>query len=388
MTKAAPDINDTLCNEGDEGVRARHDKAHKLNGGDEVDPLPFVDMSTWRIDGAPPRQWGVYERFPLRNVALVSGEGAAGKTLLLLQLGVAHILNHDWLGMLPEPGAFLYVGAEDDADEIYRRLADILRHYGAEFSDLKGKFHLLTLVGEDAVLGLADRTGLVKPTSLFLRLMKAASEIKPMLIGIDTTADVFVGDENSRAEVRQFVGLLRRLAIASGGYVIANSHPSLTGINSGSGLSGSTGWHNSVRSRAYLTTVKTSKDEEPDPNLRMLQFKKSNYGPISHNVALRWESGVYKVVPSVGSLDKLAAEQHANDVFLKLLQRFEAEGRDVSAKPSPIYAPKLFALEAEAEGIEDKALAAAMRRLFSAKKIQVVTEGPKSKQRQRLVSGP
>ena len=113
----------------------------------------------------------------------------------------------------------------------------------------------------------------------------------------------------------------------------------------GSGLSGSTGWHNSVRSRAYLTTVKTSKDEEPDKNLRMLQFKKSNYGPISQNVALRWENGVYKLVPSIGSLDKLAAEQHADDVFLKLLQRFEAEERDVSAKPSPLYAPKLFALK-------------------------------------------
>ena len=124
--------------------------------------------------------------------------------------------------MLPEPGPFLYVGAEDDADEIYRRLEAILKHYGANFSDLNGKFYLLTLVGEDAVLGHAGRSGLVKPTPLFLRLMKAASEIKPVLIGIDTSADVFVGDENNRAEVRQFVGLLRRLAIAAGGYVIAN----------------------------------------------------------------------------------------------------------------------------------------------------------------------
>ena len=274
--------------------------------------------------------------------------------------------------------------AEDDNDEIYRRLADILKFYGADFPDLNGNFHLLTLVGEDAALGVGDRTGLVKPTPLFLRLMKAASEIKPALIGIDTAADVFAGDENNRAQVRQFIGLLRKLAIASGGYVMVNSHPSLTGINSGSGLSGSTGWHNSVRSRAYLTTVKTAKEEEPDPNLRMLQFKKSNYGPISHNVALRWDSGVYKLVPGAHNLDKLAAEQHADDVFLSLLKRFEAEGRAASPKPSSLYAPKLFALEAEAEGVEDKALAAAMRRLFRAKKIQVVTEGPQSRQRQRL----
>ena len=101
-------------------------------------PLPFVDMSAWRVnEGVPPREWGLRDLFPLRNVALLSGEGAAGKTLLLLQLGVAHALGRDWIGTLPEPGPFLYFGAEDEADEIHRRLADILKHYGADFPDLR-----------------------------------------------------------------------------------------------------------------------------------------------------------------------------------------------------------------------------------------------------------
>jgi hypothetical protein len=34
------------------------------------------------------------------------------------------------------------------------------------------------------------------------------------------------------------------------------SHPSLTGINSGTGLSGTTGWHNSVRARMYFVRPK------------------------------------------------------------------------------------------------------------------------------------
>jgi hypothetical protein len=54
-----------------------------------IEPLPFVDISSWRVDyGVPPREWGVLDLFPRRNVALLSGEGAAGKTLLQLQLGV------------------------------------------------------------------------------------------------------------------------------------------------------------------------------------------------------------------------------------------------------------------------------------------------------------
>jgi hypothetical protein len=126
-----------------------------------LDPLPSIDTSTWRVnEGVPPREWGVRDLFPRRSPALLSGEGATGKTLLLLQLGVAHALGRDWLGTLPEPGAFLYFGAEDDADEIHRRLADILKHYEADFPDLQGNIHLLTFAGEDALLGHADRTGL------------------------------------------------------------------------------------------------------------------------------------------------------------------------------------------------------------------------------------
>jgi AAA domain len=72
-----------------------------------VDPLPFIDTSTWRVnEGVPQREWGVRDLFPRRSPALLSGEGATGKTLLLLQLGVAHVLGRDWLGTLPEPGPF------------------------------------------------------------------------------------------------------------------------------------------------------------------------------------------------------------------------------------------------------------------------------------------
>jgi hypothetical protein len=43
---------------------------------------------------------------------------------------------------------------------------------------------------------------------------------------------------------------MTKLAIAANGAVVLVTHPSLTGINSDSGLSGSTAWHNSVRARA------------------------------------------------------------------------------------------------------------------------------------------
>jgi RecA-family ATPase len=264
-----------------------------------------------------------------------------------------------------------------------------LKHYNADFPDLQGIVHLLSFVGEDAVLGLADHTGVVKPTPLFMRLLKAAKEIKPVLIGIDTSADVFAGNENDRSQVRQFVGLLRRMAMAADAYVLVNSHPSLTGINSGTGMSGSTGWHNSVRARAYLTTPKAERDEEPDdPDARVLEFKKSNYGPISTSIALRWEHGVWVPASGAGALEQQLRDRKIDDLFLSLLDRFTREGRHVSDKHSSSYAPTRFVEEPEAAAAKatSRMLEAAMRRLFAAGKIQVVTEGPASRKRSHLVA--
>jgi RecA-family ATPase len=357
---------------------------------DEPPPLQFVDISSWRVDqGVPEREWGVRDLFPRRNVCLLSGEGAAGKTLLALQLGVAHMLGRDWLGRLPEPGAFLYFGAEDETDEIHRRLTDILKHYGSDFSDLAGDFHFLSYAGKDAVLGCAERDGLVKATPLFTQILKASITIKPVLIVLDTSADIAAISENDRAQVRQFVGLLRGLAMSSNSYVLVNTHPSLTGINTGTGLSGSTGWHNSVRARAYLTHPKSEDGAELDPNLRVLEFKKSNYGPISTSIELEWKHGVWVPIGGIGNLDKLSKEKNAERLFLTFLDRFAQQGRNVSERPKARnYAPAEFAQEGEAKaGLFKKPdFEGAMRRLFSAGAIEVQSYGPPSRGWTRLVT--
>jgi hypothetical protein len=44
----------------------------------------------------------------------------------------------------------------------------------------------------------------------------------------------------NRSQVQQFINLTTRLAIVANGALVLITHPSLTGINTGSGLSGST----------------------------------------------------------------------------------------------------------------------------------------------------
>ena len=350
-------------------------------------PLPFIDISNWDNEPAPKREWAVQDRMPLRQVSLFSGEGSIGKTVALLQLSGATVLAKDWLGTMPEPGPALYLGAEDAADEVHRRVVDIAAHYGARISELIGHLHLLDFAGQDAILGRANRNGLVHPTKLFAQVKEAACDIRPKIISLDTAADIFAGNENDRAQVRQFIGQLRGMAIAANSAIIVAGHPSLTGISTGTGLSGSTAWHNSVRSRMYFKPATTDAGEQPDPELRELQFLKNNYGPKAEKILLRWKNGVFVSANVMGSLDKMAADQNAERVFLSLLGKFNHQRRDISPKPSKIYAPTLFASDPEAGGIKAKAFEQAMSRLLDTNKIHIVPEGPPSRSRRRLVVG-
>ena len=349
-------------------------------------PLPFIAISAWQNQPVPERVWTVKDRIPGGAVTLMSGEGGVGKTILGLHCAAGIALGRDWLGTMPTPGAAIVLACEDDEHELHRRLDRIVAHYGASFAELSN-LHVLSLAGADAIMAAPHKSGLIAPTNLFKQLHEAAYDIRPRLIVIDNSADVFAGNENDRAEVRQFITLLRGMAIATGAGVLLTSHPSLTGITNKSGLSGSTAWNASVRSRLYFRRATTEKDEEPDSDLRVLEVVKSNYGPVGETITLRWNNGLFLPVSGIGNLEKLAAEQRAEELFLKLLAQFTRQIRNTSEKPNaPTYAPTLFAREDEARssGVRKADFEAAMRRLFAADKICLQLYGPPSKATSRL----
>jgi hypothetical protein len=66
--------------------------------------LEFIDLSNWDNERAPSRAWAVPDRIPLRQPTLFSGEGAIGKSLIALQLSVAHVTARDWFWYLAGTG--------------------------------------------------------------------------------------------------------------------------------------------------------------------------------------------------------------------------------------------------------------------------------------------
>jgi RecA-family ATPase len=353
-----------------------------------LEPLKWLDMSAWDGTPIPERKWAIKDRVPLKQAGLFSGEGGTGKSIIELMKDVAHVAGKDWLGSMPEQGPAFYIGAEDDQDEIHIRVAGICKHYGVTFKQLvEGGLHVLPRLGQDATLCAVTKGGKVETTALYRQLYEAAGDIKPKNISIDTLSRAFAGSEIERAQVYAFAMHMQALAMVAEGSVTVLSHPSLQGINSGSGISGSTAWHGAFRFRYYLHAVKASDDEQPDNDLRELEFKKNQYGPLGESIVLRYQRGVFLPEGGVSNLDKLARDTKAEEVFMGLLRRFSAEGRNASDKlTAPNYAPKYFAEEDEAKKHKFKKseLKEAMRRLFKADKLCVETYGRPSQPTSRL----
>lgn len=337
----------------------------------------------------PPREWHVEGLVPARTVTLLNGDGGTGKSLLALQLAAATTQGGFWAGYAVKQGPALYLSAEDDEDELHRRLADIAQAANVALADL-GDLSVKALAGKDAILATPQgKSNVLKWTAQLVELERNIRAIKPAIYIIDTLADVFGGEENNRAQARQFISFLRGLCINYSTTALVLAHPSLAGMASGSGSSGSTAWSNSVRSRLYLDRVKSSDGEEGDPDTRALKTMKSNYGPVGGEIRLRWQAGAFKpVLSGDNSFVAIAADTKAERVFLSLVEAYADEGRHVGATPAANYAPTVFASDSRAEGVKKSGFVNAMNKLFTAGKIRIEEFGRPSRRLKRIVVVP
>jgi RecA-family ATPase len=346
--------------------------------------LPFetFDASQWEGVPVDDRRWIVHNRIPVGEPGIMSGDGGTGKTKLALQLGAAVSAElPDCVGGVVETHSpVLVFSAEEKLKEMHRRMRDVLEHRGLSFKDLRGRLHFIC-DHSDPVLGAVDRNGIVQPTMSLLRLEKTVIAIRPALVVVENAADVYSGNESDRPNVTRFVrGLLGRLTAPCESTVMLIQHPSVSGLNDGTGRSGSTGWNNAGRWRNNFTTIK-----DDDSGLRQLEIIKNNYGPVGEKVRLRWERGVFVPEGTASAPQQAAAQNKVDRLFIQLLEERNAQGRWVTPNKAAGYAPKELAAMTGAEGTTPEAFAKAMERLLKAEQIIVETFGPPSKQRQRLI---
>ena len=213
-------------------------------------------------------------------------------------------------------------------------------------------------------------------TELFSSICEAAQRLRPVLIVLDNTAATFVGDLVNRVNARSWVNLWRALAIEVDAGVLLLDHPSMNGMNSGSGRAGSVDWRNAVRVALHMRF--SDDPTEAARGTTKFEVSKCNLGPRGEAIKLEWVDGLLCLEGSGSPLQRLARDAQANSKFLELLADRLRLGRDVGDKPGRNYAPAIFAETEGNGGYSKKAFTLAMERLFKANKITLEPVGPPS----------
>lgn len=299
-------------------------QAARVGAGDAAGRALFTVVPVADLAEAEPPAPGFWwaDYLPERVVTMLGAHGGTGKSTLALMLAVCIALGLVLFGVPTRCGIVAYFSGEDPGDLIRHRLRRICRHLGVEPAALDGRLHVLDATAFDPVLfhevtAGARRIGTTTPTYSDLRAFAAANSVDVLIV--DNASDTFDASEIDRAKVRAFMRALASIAQDRGGAVLLLAHVdkgTSRGERSGSeGYSGSTAWHNSARSRLYL-----SRDRD---GALLLEHQKSNLGRLREPVTLEWpHDGLPQLVAQMNPVVQHIADRNDTKTVLALIHEF------------------------------------------------------------------
>jgi RecA-family ATPase len=358
--------------------------------------LKLRPFKAFDVTALPPRTWLYGKHYQRRTVSLTAGPGGMGKSSLDMVEAIAMATCRKLLGEQPDQQLKIwYHNGEDPLDEINRRIAAICQHYNVPQTDLESQ--LFVTSGNEFPLRVAKGYNdlridhdLVQQISVAIAENTIDLAIFDPLVTLHSVSEVDSGKMDSVIRLFASIGdendagieIAHHVRKPSGG----NSHD--YDVHDIRGVAAIT---DAVRSARVLNRM-SEKDAEAagcSDNDRLFRFRvdraKGNYSPPQAatwrqfvNVELANGDEVGVVAPwnfpgqGENTPEKVAADQKAEHVFLRLLDKFLARGTDVGANPGRNYAPARFAEEQEARlaKVGKTALKTAMNRLLDAGRIR------------------
>ncbi len=292
-------------------------------------PVSVGDVLT---NPAPPPAfvWDGY--LPRGVVSLMGAHGGTGKSTITLMLAVSAALGRPLFGVDTAQCKTLFVSLEDGAHIVRHRLAGICRHWAIDPVALDGKLHIVDGT-EHPELFCADNRGAGVTTATHFELCRLVQSERVGLVVVDNASDAYGGDEINRRQVRAFMRALAGIARLTDCAVFLLAHVDKNTSRNrkaegGEGYSGSTAWHNSARSRLFMTRA--------EDGTLTLEHQKSNLSTTREPLALVWpDGGLPQLVAASGTGD--GSDPHALP-----MERMEGREQDVRAI-------KLLAMVAEFE---------------------------------------
>lgn len=305
--------------------------------GPKLSPVSVFDVVS-APSPAPRFVWNGY--LPRGVVALLGAHGGTGKSTIALMLAVAVATGRTLFGVDTEPGRVLFLSLEDSGSIVRHRLAHICREWDIEPEELA---NLQVFDGtDDPELFATTGRDAGATTSSYAELCRLAKGAD--LVIVDNASDAYGGDEIQRRQVRAFIRSLGWIARDNDASVLLLAHVDkgtsrARKAEGGEGYSGSTAWHNSVRSRLFMT-----RDAEGG---LLLEHQKTNFGKLREPLHLFWPAdGLPQLDAAPTGVVAHIADRVNTKALLKLIAEFTERGEHVStATTSRTHAVKLLSGE-------------------------------------------
>lgn len=318
-----------------------------INLFEQVEPF---DLGAARIDDlittpAPERQWLVQERLPAGVVGMLAAAGGTGKSMAVLQLSVAVATGLPWFGMTTgEPAPVLLVSAEDDREEMHRRLQAVIQHYGREYDAQNqvpfGSYHdllaehlfVVDRVGDDN--RMTHRAGGdCMRTRYAERVIHTAHSMRipPKLIILDPLARFDGGISNDNADATRLIEAAEAIRKPTQANVLLPHHiakASMRDLDAGQeAVRGASALVDGVRWVGLMQTMakEHAKDYsiDPDDAARFVRFVtvKGNYAAPWPGMWLERQQGGVLVPSDLKAERKETKERKADAAYKELLRR-------------------------------------------------------------------
>lgn len=294
------------------------------------------------LDNEPPPSKVLFDGFPipLNKSCVQIAAGGTGKSFLCLQMGVALASNttlcDQWKVSIP--GKVLILCAEDDTDEIHRRIYAITNYvrekiiaskdiyniegYSLSIEEfdmrLRENLFVKSLLGKDNLLTKDSAKGVTK-TKTHGKLVRTANEIDDLrLIVVDPISRFRGGEENSAEDATRFVEALEDICQSTGATVLASHHANKDSQKSGgsgeqfasrgsSALTDGIRWQMNMATMSKYQAGKNNNKTIDRQSLVHITIPKSNYSkPFGEAWLKRLDKGVleYTEITSKSDLQK------------------------------------------------------------------------------------
>lgn len=335
-----------------ESILSSDQKNHPERYPELLVHTPLFHPDEGKIDhflSTPPplRQWLLKDLVVLGKVAAVVAPGGHSKSQWLLQVAVGvatglPVAEHWEIGT---QGRVLVYFAEDDQEEVHRRLHRINQHlklqgHKGHESHMIDRLRLHSTVGMDTLLTRTGTSGEVERTTIIDRICAEAELIDDLkLIIIDPISRFRGGEENSNEDATRFVEALETIAKRTGATVMVSHHtnkgsyqadsdPSQGAARGASALTDGLRWQMNLGRPSQKQLDSIGANNQHAGRFVVATVTKTNYSAFPEPVILERLDGGYLSAVSAST----AQQAWQTQAIMKVLQVIDSQPRPVSAR--------------------------------------------------------